>query len=199
MSKDKKSEQPPPYNGSLLHSESSPNAWPQSRPWDLTAAPLYYISAHRLFMHQPPWPSFTTCSSSVWSRFHPVYWAYLCLAGSFSSLRCQPLRGPPPAAARRCLPWPPSLRLHCTSLCYLLHGLYPTWELLGLVCLSAVDCKLLEGRKLDHCLPAESLASSTVAVFRPRHSRHPIDTCWINRQRNKEWAAINTYSGWKGP
>lgn len=53
------------------------------------------------FTDQPPWPSFTTCSFSMMSSSHFLYQACLCVAGSFSSLRCQPLRVSP----ARCLLW----------------------------------------------------------------------------------------------
>lgn len=47
------------------------------------------------FVGQPLQPPFTTCSFSMMSSSHLLYWAGLCVAGSFSSLRCQPPQGFP--------------------------------------------------------------------------------------------------------
>lgn len=146
------------------------------------------------FIDQPPWPSFTTCSFSMMSSSHLLYWAGLCVAGSFSSLRCQPLRVSP----ARCLLWQLSPQLHCVTMWYCLSNLYPTWVLftLGLVSLPTLDCKRLESWKPDLWLPVETLTSSTAAMFCPPHSKHTRNTCWANRHENEEWT---TGSGWKGP
>ena len=148
------------------------------------------------FTDQPPWPLFTTCSFSMMSSSHILSWACLCVAGSFSSLRCQPLRVSP----ARCLLWRLSPQLHCATLWYLLSNLYPTKYFLLLDCF-LVYTRLQAPGKQEAWLwfPVGTPTSSTVATFCPPHGKHPISACRTNRHRNEEWAAITTGSGWKGP
>lgn len=186
-------EQPPPSSGSSLHLKSKCMTMVKGLRSDLCTSFLYLC--HLLFMHQLYWPLLTTCSSSKLSRSHPLNWACLCLDGSFS---------PEIQAPQSLLAEVPSLAAFTAATTHdtmhLLHGLYPTWEslTLGPACLSALECVLLEDMKLNHHLLTESLVIGTMAMFCPLHSKHPINTCWMNRKRNKDSASNNTCSGWTG-
>lgn len=116
-------EQPPPSSGSSLHLKS--NAWPWLRAWDLTSAPLSYISAISFLC--------TSYTGLCWLPVLPASWAgpilwteHVSAWMAPSHLRYKPLR----VSLQRCLLWPLSPLLQHMTLCIFYMACTPLESLL---------------------------------------------------------------------